>query len=221
MATLYRKYRPREFKEVVNQNHIKITLEHQVQADKIVHAYLFCGPRAVGKTTLARVLAKAINCTKRKPGESEPCHKCEICQNINLGRSLDIIEIDAASHTGVDHVREHIIASARVTPSVCKYKVFIIDEVHMLSISAFNALLKMLEEPPEYIVFILCTTEVHKVPTTIISRCQRFDFKRISVNDIVKKLLYIVREEVCYQLTRAFFSLLVIFFERLFPTRKN
>jgi len=195
MATLYRKYRPLQFREVVGQNHVKITLQNEIQAGKIAHAYIFCGPRAVGKTTVARVFAKTINCLKRKEGNFEPCNGCEICEEITVGRSLDILEIDAASHTGVDNVRENIIASARTFPTRCKYKVFIIDEVHMLSISAFNALLKIIEEPPEYVIFILCTTEIHKVPTTIISRCQRFDFKRISVTDMVKKLNYIVKEE--------------------------
>lgn len=195
MVTLYRKYRPRNFKETVGQNHIKITLQHEIESGKIAHAYLFCGPRGVGKTTLARVFAKVINCTERKEGTSKPCDQCEICQEIAGGRSLDIMEIDAASHTGVENVRENVIASARVAPSRCKYKVFIIDEVHMLSISAFNALLKILEEPPAFIIFILCTTEIHKVPTTIISRCQRFDFKKISITDIVKKLNYIINKE--------------------------
>lgn len=195
MATLYRKYRPQNFEEVVGQSHIKLTLEHEIEADKLAHAYLFCGPRAVGKTTLARVLAKAVNCKNRKEGEHEPCGKCAVCESITEGRSLDIIEIDAASHTGVDNVRENIIAQARVAPSILKYKVFIIDEVHMLSASAFNALLKVLEEPPAFVIFILATTEIHKVPTTIISRCQRFDFKRISVSDAVKKLSYIVKKE--------------------------
>ena len=195
MATLYRKYRPQQFSEVVGQNHIKVTLEHEIESGKIAHAYIFCGPRAVGKTTVARVLAKAINCLKREEGRSEPCNKCAVCEEITAGRSLDVLEIDAASHTGVDNVRENIIANARVTPTRCKYKVFIIDEVHMLSISAFNALLKVIEEPPAYVVFILCTTEVHKVPATIISRCQRFDFKRINVGEITKKLQYIAGKE--------------------------
>jgi len=195
MATLYRKYRPQNFAEVVGQTHIKITLENEIQSGRIAHAYLFCGPRAVGKTTLARVMAKAVNCQKRKEGESEPCNTCESCVSITSGRSLDIIEIDAASHTGVDNVRENIISSARTSPATGRYKAFIIDEVHMLSISAFNALLKTLEEPPERVIFILCTTEIHKVPATIISRCQRFDFKRISLSDIVKKLSYVVTQE--------------------------
>lgn len=195
MATLYRKYRPQNFNEVVNQNHVKLTLEHEIESGKIAHAYMFCGPRAVGKTTLARVLAKAVNCEQRKEGEHEPCNICQSCVEITGGRSLDIIEIDAASHTGVDNVRENIIASARVVPVKSKFKVFIIDEVHMLSASAFNALLKIIEEPPAYVIFILCTTEIHKVPNTIISRCQRFDFKRISISDVVKKLEYITRSE--------------------------
>ncbi len=195
MSTLYRKYRPSNFEEVVGQNHIKITLENEIKAGKIAHAYLFCGPRAVGKTTMARIFAKAINCLDRKKDKYNPCGKCEMCKDISAGRCLDIIEIDAASHTGVDNVRENIIAASRVAPNKAKYKVFIIDEVHMLSIGAFNALLKIMEEPPENVIFILCTTEVHKVPTTIISRCQRFDFKRISVKDIVKKLLYIANQE--------------------------
>ncbi len=139
MATLYRKYRPQNFKEVVNQNHIKITLEHEIESGSIAHAYLFCGPRAVGKTTIARVFAKAINCDARKKGEHEPCNQCQSCNEISKGRSLNIIEIDAASHTGVDNVRENIIAVSKISAEKGKYKVFIIDEVHMLSISAFNA----------------------------------------------------------------------------------
>ncbi|MBU0647292.1 DNA polymerase III subunit gamma/tau [Patescibacteria group bacterium] len=195
MSTLYRKYRPQNFLEVVGQNHIKLILEQEIKTNKIAHAYLFCGPRAVGKTTLARVFAKAINCKERKVETADPCNKCFSCEEITVGRALDVIEIDAASHTGVDNVRENIIASARVVSSKAKYKVFIIDEVHMLSISAFNALLKIIEEPPTFVVFILCTTEVHKVPSTIISRCQRFDFGRISVSDVVKKLNYIIKAE--------------------------
>jgi DNA polymerase-3 subunit gamma/tau len=195
MATLYRKYRPQTFKEAVGQNHIKITLQNELGTGKTAHAYLFCGPRAVGKTTFARLMAKAVNCLNRKEGEFEPCDKCSSCLETMEGKSLDIIEIDAASHTGVDNVRENIIASARVTPSKYKYKVFIIDEVHMLSISAFNALLKLIEEPPAHVIFILCTTEIHKVPATIISRCERFDFRRISIEDTVKKLSSIIKAE--------------------------
>lgn len=192
---LYQKYRPKKFSELFGQQHIKISLSHQIASENVSHAYLFCGPRAVGKTTVARLLAKAINCEKRKEGEFEPCNGCSSCNNINQGNALDIIEIDAASHTGVDNVRENIIASARVSPSKNKYKVFIIDEVHMLSISAFNALLKTLEEPPKNIVFVLATTEIHKVPGTIISRCQRYDFKKISSDELIEKLNYIVAQE--------------------------
>ncbi len=195
MSTLYRKYRPQNFKEVVGQNHIKITLSHEIEAEKIAHAYLFCGPRAVGKTTLARVFAKSINCLDRKKGAYESCGVCSNCLDVNEAKSIDLIEIDAASHTGVDNVRENIINASRVTPSKSKYKVFIIDEVHMLSISAFNALLKILEEPPQHVIFILCTTEVHKIPSTIISRCQRFDFKKINISDMVSKLSYISQKE--------------------------
>lgn len=195
MITLYRKYRPQSFNEVVGQNHIKITLQNEIQKGKVAHAYLFCGPRAVGKTTLARVFAKSVNCLNRKQDDYEPCNKCDNCKSIANSNNFDVIEIDAASHTGVDNVRDNIIASARVSPSQNKYKVFIIDEVHMLSISAFNALLKIMEEPPEYVIFILCTTESHKVPTTIISRCQRFDFKKINVSDVVKKLSWVSKQE--------------------------
>lgn len=195
MSTLYRDYRPKNFNEIFSQNHVKITLENQIQTGKIAHAYLFCGPRGIGKTTFARVFAKAVNCTERKEGDYEPCDKCDICKETIAGANIDLIEIDAASHTGVDNVRENIIANARIQPSRSKYKIFIIDEVHMLSVSAFNALLKIIEEPPKYVIFILCTTEAHKVPATIISRCQRFDFTRISVNDIVKKLSYIAKQE--------------------------
>ena len=194
MSTLYRKYRPQKWAEVVNQNHVKITLQHEIEREQIAHAYLFTGPRGVGKTTVARVMAKSLNCDNRAKGESEPCTECETCLSIQKGRSLDIIEIDAASHTGVDNVRENIINAARVAPTKDKYKVFIIDEVHMLSLSAFNALLKVLEEPPQNVIFILATTEVHKIPETIISRTQRFDFKRISIADISRKLNYIATE---------------------------
>lgn len=195
MSTLYRTYRPQTFTETLGQNYIKIILEHQIATGHLAHAFMFCGPRAVGKTTLARVMAKAVNCLNRKDGESEPCGVCDACVEISAGRSLDVVEIDAASHTGVDNVREHVIASARIAPSRLKKKVFIIDEVHMLSSAAFNALLKTLEEPPANVIFILCTTEIHKVPLTIISRCQRFDFKRIGLNDVVKKLQYIINKE--------------------------
>lgn len=195
MPTLYRKYRPQTFAEVAGQEPIKITLGYEITSGKIAHAYLFCGPRAIGKTTMARLLAKAINCQKRKKNESDPCNNCPSCLEITQGNSLDIIEIDAASHTGVDNVREAIIAASRIAPTRSTYKVFIIDEAHMLSVAAFNALLKTMEEPPAHVVFILCTTEAHKLPTTIISRCQRFDFKKIGYSEIVKKLNRITTTE--------------------------
>ncbi|MCX6794798.1 MAG: DNA polymerase III subunit gamma/tau [Candidatus Falkowbacteria bacterium] len=188
MSTLYRDYRPQNFSEVLGQNHIKITLQNEIVAGRPAHAYIFCGPRAVGKTTLARIMAKALNCEKRPADVAEPCNECASCKSITAGKNLDIIEIDAASNTGVDNVRENIIAFSRLVPTSAKLKVFIIDEVHMLSLSAFNALLKIIEEPPSYVVFILCTTEIQKVPGTVISRCERFDFKRISVSEIVVKL---------------------------------
>ncbi len=192
--TLYRKYRPQTFEEVVGQNHVKITLLNELVSGRIAHAYLFTGPRGVGKTTVARLLAKAVNCLHRKKdGNSD--NTCEACKEITSGQSLDLIEIDAASHTGVENVRAQVIENARFTPSRWKYKVFIIDEVHMLSISAFNALLKTLEEPPEHALFILATTEVHKVPETIISRCQRFDFRKLRSEDLVERLRGIVGKE--------------------------
>ncbi|MEI6627287.1 MAG: DNA polymerase III subunit gamma/tau [bacterium] len=192
MATLYRKYRPQTFSEVIGQNHLKITIQHQLEQNEIGHAYLFCGPRGLGKTTTARLFAKSVNCYNRKPGESEPCNTCESCREIIAGHSVDVIEIDAASNTGVDNVRENIIESARFTPNKSKFKIFIIDEVHMLSTSAFNALLKTLEEPPVHVIFILCTTETHKLPETIISRCQRFDLKKVGSAELFKRLQHIV-----------------------------
>ncbi len=193
--TLYRKYRPQTFSDLLGQNHVKITLENEITSQRLAHAYLFAGPRGVGKTTTARLLARAINCQKRKDNQSEPCGTCESCQDILSARSLDLIEMDAASHTGVDNVRDNIIENARFTPSRWQYKVFIIDEAHMLSLAAFNALLKTLEEPPEYAIFILCTTEIHRLPDTIVSRCQRFDFKKINQADLVKRLSSIVSKE--------------------------
>lgn len=194
-TSLYQKYRPKTFAELVNQNHIKITLQNEIAQNKVGHSYLLYGPRAVGKTTTARLLAKAVNCENRKEGTSEPCNECASCKEINSERSMDIIEIDAASHTGVDNVRENIIAGARISTSKRKYKVFIIDEVHMLSISAFNALLKTLEEPPKKVIFILATTEIHKVPTTIISRCQKFHFKKISDGEMFDRLKFLSKSE--------------------------
>lgn len=192
---LYRKYRPQKWEDLTGQNHIKITLQHEIEAGKVSHAYLFTGPRGIGKTTTARLFAKAINCENRKEGTSEPCNKCDSCLELTAGNDMDILEIDAASHTGVDNVRENIIANARFTPVKRKFKVFIIDEVHMLSISAFNALLKILEEPPSHAIFILATTEIHKVPATIISRCQRFDFRKVNADDLLKRLSWICQQE--------------------------
>jgi len=194
-TSLSTKYRPVKFNDLVNQEHIKTTLQNQIESSKLGHAYIFCGGRGLGKTTVARLLARAINCEKKEKGKSEPCGKCESCLEVSEGNALDLIEIDAASHTGVDNVRENIIASARVSPSKRKYKVFIIDEVHMLSTSAFNALLKTIEEPPGHVIFVLATTEIHKVPETIISRCQRFDFRKVGVDDIIKRLKYILKKE--------------------------
>jgi DNA polymerase-3 subunit gamma/tau len=194
-TTLYRKYRPQKWGEMTGQNHIKIAIQNEIETDKVAHAYLFCGPRGIGKTTAARLLAKAINCENRKATESEPCNKCSSCEEITSGRDLDIVEIDAASHTGVDNVRENIVTNAKFSPSRRKYKVFIIDEVHMLSTSAFNALLKTIEEPPPRVIFIMATTEIHKVPATIISRCQRFDFKKISRREVVERLKYVLSME--------------------------
>ncbi|MFC1599052.1 DNA polymerase III subunit gamma/tau [Patescibacteria group bacterium] len=192
---LYRKYRPQKWSDLTNQNHIKVTLQNEIETGKLAHAFIFTGPRGVGKTTTARLLAKSINCLDRKEKSSEPCTKCEACLELIQGNDLDILEIDAASHTGVDNVRENVINNARFTPVKRKYKVFIIDEVHMLSISAFNALLKILEEPPAHAVFILATTEIHKVPATIISRCQRFDFKKLNTQDLIERLNWICQQE--------------------------
>lgn len=193
---IYRKYRPKSFKEVVGQKPIKITLENEIVSGNLAHAYLFVGPRGIGKTTLARLFARSLNCLNRKDKKAEPCNECEACQMIMSGRSMDIIEIDAASNTGVDNVRDNIIANAQIPPFNNKgFKVFVIDEVHMLSKSAFNALLKTLEEPPQRVIFILATTEIHKVPETIISRCQRFDLKKIPVKEIVQRLSEIIEWE--------------------------
>jgi DNA polymerase-3 subunit gamma/tau len=188
MSSIYQKYRPQTFEELVDQDHIKITLENEIKTDQISHAYLFSGPRGVGKTTCARLLAKIVNCQNKKKGDAKPCNKCAACKEISKGKSLDVMEIDAASQTGVDNVRENIIENSRFVPHYSKYKIFIIDEAHMLSISAFNALLKILEEPPAHIIFILATTEIHKIPETIISRCQQFNFKKINFLEIEKRL---------------------------------
>ncbi len=193
MATLSRVYRPQTFAEVTGQDPIKETLRLEVQTGKLGHAYFFAGPRGVGKTTTARIFAKALNCLNGTDGE--PCNACEACVEMNAGRALDVIEMDAASNTGVDNVREAIVEHVRFTPSSRKYKVYILDEAHMLSTSAWNALLKTIEEPPAYAIFILVTTEVHKVPATILSRCQRFDFKRISESDLTARLHTLIQHE--------------------------
>lgn len=195
MSTLYRKYRPQKFSDLVGQEHLVQTITNEISTGKVAHAYLFSGPRGIGKTTMARLFAKAINCENRKEGSFEPCDQCSSCQEITNGRNIDVIEIDAASHTGVDNVRENIIDNAQFKPTRSKYKVFIIDEVHMLSTSAFNALLKTLEEPPAHVIFILATTEMHKLPATIISRCQRFNFKKINHDVIFDKLKNISEQE--------------------------
>lgn len=189
---LYRKYRPQSFSEIIGQEHIVQTLTNSIAGKSISHAYLFTGPRGSGKTTIARLFAKAINC--EDTSSFEPCNKCGSCLEIMQSKSMDLIEIDAASHTGVDDVRE-LIDGIKFSPVKSKYKIFIIDECHQLSKSAANALLKTLEEPPAHAIFLLATTEVHKMIPTIISRCQRFDFKRLQIPEITKKLEFIAKKE--------------------------
>jgi DNA polymerase-3 subunit gamma/tau len=190
---LYRKYRPQSFGEVVGQEHVVQTLTNSIKGNNISHAYLFSGPRGSGKTTIARLFAKAINCEKPEKG-FEPCNKCSSCLEIMGGNSIDLIEIDAASHTGVDDIRQ-LIEGVKFSPVKSKYKIFIIDECHQLSKSAANALLKTLEEPPAHAIFLLATTESHKMIPTILSRCQKFDFKRLQVPEIIKKLEFISKKE--------------------------
>lgn len=182
---LYRKFRPTAFEDVKGQDHIITTLQNQIKANRIGHAYLFCGTRGTGKTTVAKIFAKAVNC--EHPVDGSPCGECAMCKSIAAGTSMNVIEIDAASNNGVDNIRE-IREEVTYRPTEGKYKVYIIDEVHMLSIGAFNALLKTLEEPPEYVIFILATTEVHKIPITILSRCQHYDFHRITIDTITDRM---------------------------------
>lgn len=189
---LYRKFRPGNFTDVKGQDHIAKTLQNQIKAERIGHAYLFCGTRGTGKTSVAKIFAKAVNC--ERPVDGSPCGECSMCKAISEGRSMNVIEIDAASNNGVDNIRE-IREEVAYRPTEGRYKVYIIDEVHMLSIGAFNALLKTLEEPPEYVIFILATTEAHKIPITILSRCQRYDFKRITIDTIADRLQDLMEKE--------------------------
>ncbi|MEG0339976.1 MAG: DNA polymerase III subunit gamma/tau, partial [Oscillospiraceae bacterium] len=189
---LYRKWRPLKFADVVGQTSIITALQNQILHNKVGHAYIFTGTRGTGKTTCAKIFAKAVNCLNKT--DANPCGECAICKGIDNGSVLDVVEIDAASNNGIDNIRD-LRDETAYTPSECTYKVYIIDEVHMLSTAAFNALLKIMEEPPSHIIFILATTEIHKVPATILSRCQRYDFTRISVDDIQKRLEYVAQQE--------------------------
>lgn len=189
---LYRSYRPQDFKSVAGQRHVVTTLQNAIKLNKVAHAYLFSGPRGTGKTSMAKIMAKALNCVHGPT--TEPCNECEICKGITKGTISDIVEIDAASNNGVDEIRD-LRDKVKYLPSECRYKVYIIDEVHMLSQGAFNALLKTLEEPPSHVIFILATTEPHKIPATILSRCQRFDFQSLDKADIVERLQYVLNAE--------------------------
>lgn len=191
-TALYRKWRPSTFDEVKGQDHIVTTLKNQIKADRMGHAYLFCGTRGTGKTSVAKIFAKAVNC--EHPVDGSPCGECKVCKAVASGASMNVIEIDAASNNGVDNIRE-IKEEVAYSPTEGRFKVYIIDEVHMLSIGAFNALLKTLEEPPAYVIFILATTEAHKIPITILSRCQRYDFKRISIDTISNRLSELMKAE--------------------------
>ncbi len=189
---LYRKYRPKTFSDVVGQPQVTTTLQNELKSGRTNHAYLFTGTRGTGKTSCAKILAKAVNCLN--PHNGEPCCECEICKGIDRGEIFDVVEMDAASNRGIDDIRK-IVEKIAFTPERSKYRVFIVDEVHMLTTEAFNALLKTLEEPPSHVIFILATTEVHKLPATILSRCQRFDFHRISASDVAKRIKYVTENE--------------------------
>ncbi len=189
---LYRKWRPMRFDDVVGQNHISDTLRGSVKSGRIAHAYLFCGTRGTGKTSTAKIFSRAVNC--ESPIDGEPCNECPTCRGILDGSILDVFEMDAASNGGVDNIRE-IRDEVIYAPAGCRYKVYIVDEVHMLTDQAFNALLKTLEEPPRHVIFVLATTEPHKIPRTVLSRCQRFDFRRIGIDDIAKRIEYIAKTE--------------------------
>src|SRR5215471_18477059 len=193
-TVLARRYRSDTFDEVVGQDHVAQTLKKAIESGRIAHAYLFCGTRGVGKTSMARIMAKALNCEKSDGPTSHPCGKCNSCQAIARGEDIDVIEIDAASNTGVDNVRD-LIANAQFRPARARFKIYIIDEVHMLSKAAFNALLKTMEEPPEHVKFILATTEPEKVLPTILSRCQRYDFRNIPTREIAAHLKEICKKE--------------------------
>ena len=191
--SLYQKYRPRDFHSLYGQSFVKEALSSAIEQKKTTGAYLFCGSRGTGKTTVARILAKALNCTDIQAG-GNPCGKCDHCLAFQNGTMLDVVEIDAASHTGVDNVRE-LIERAQFAPNSGEFKIYIIDEVHMLSKGAFNALLKTLEEPPKHVKFILATTEIHRIPETILSRVQRYDFRKIPLSDIIARLEFVAKEE--------------------------
>jgi len=184
---LYRKYRPQKFADVAGQDHVTVTISNEIKSGHVAHAYLFSGPRGCGKTTTARIIAKAVNCLDRLPESAEPCDKCANCTEIQSGRAIDLIEIDAASHRGIDDIRE-LREGIKFAPTKLKYKVFIIDECHQLSKDAANALLKTLEEPPAHAIFILATTELHKMLPTILSRCQKFDFRKLTLPELTARL---------------------------------